>query len=106
MCIARRDFFLSGEASYVHTILTIAVVFRRFLLVGPEPKIAKRCPHKIFRVAARHSLCRFAARPRFLSALGSAAVSAVGETPGHCGTEKGAAKLSGRAALTREGRVA
>jgi len=44
MCIARRNFFLSGEASYVHNFLTIAE--RLFLLVGPKPKIAKRCPPK------------------------------------------------------------
>ena len=42
MYIARRDFFLSGEASYVYNFLTIAVILRRFLLVGPQPKIAKR----------------------------------------------------------------
>ena len=42
MYIARRDFFLSWEASYVYNFLTIAVILRRFLLVGPQPKIAKR----------------------------------------------------------------
>ena len=71
MYISRQDFFLSGNASNIYKFLTIAVILR---LVGPQQKIAKHCPHKKSELLP---IIRCAARPRILSALGSATVSAV-----------------------------
>jgi len=107
MYIARRDFFLSGEASYVYTDITIAMFDRIFSPVPSRYQLSV-APKKSGRGSC-HRSADSEPSPKPASAHGLAAVNAVDFFPlsGSCRlVQVGAAKLLGWGAITREDRVA